>query len=133
MNHIYEHPIEVHEQDLDELNHVNNVVYIRWVQEASVAHWRSIASDAIRQQFLWVVLRHEIDYRSPALRGDILLARTWVHNVGGPRSIRKVQLYRKQDNRLLAEASTTWCLVSRQALRPVRINDEIKNMLKPST
>ena len=59
--------IEVKESDIDMMGHVNNVVFLRWVQEAATAHWFAAASPADQEALLWVVLRHEIDYKHPAL------------------------------------------------------------------
>ena len=124
--------IEVEPQDLDELNHVNNVVYLRWVQEAAAAHWNSAADPEVRKKFSWVVLRHEIDYKKPAKLHDHIQARTWVSNYDGARSTRMVQLIRKSDQVLLAEARTTWCLLDANSGRPVRIGHEIKSVFAES-
>src|SRR4249920_3441497 len=74
----FEMEIAVEPADIDGLGHVNNVVYLRWVQEVAIAHWRAVASAADQQKLLWIVVRHEIDYKQPARLGDSILARTWV-------------------------------------------------------
>lgn len=125
---IFQHIIRVQPEDLDELNHVNNVVYVRWVQEAAAAHWNSLASEHIKNKYFWVVLRHEVDYKSPALLHDVIIAKTWVEDYDGARSNRRVQLFRKEDNKLLAEAKTTWCLLSMQNQRPTRIGPDITDV-----
>lgn len=125
---VYFHSITVIPQDLDELNHVNNVVYLRWVQDTAAAHWNNLMTEAIRRQFLWVVLRHEIDYKNAAVLNDEISAKTWVSSVDGPKSVRIVQLFRKSDGKLLAEAKTTWCLLNVHTYKPVRIGDGIKEM-----
>jgi len=56
--------------DIDEQNHVNNTVYLRWIQDIATAHWKSLASAEAQAGIAWVVLRHEIDYKSPASLGD---------------------------------------------------------------
>ena len=76
-------PITVSPADIDGLGHVNNVVYLRWMQEAATAHWESAASPELRAAVSWVVSRHEIDYKAPAFLGDRLVARTWVGEVRG--------------------------------------------------
>lgn len=128
---IFTHAIQVREADIDELRHVNNVVYLQWVQDAAEAHWLAKAPAAMRQQFNWVVLRHEIDYKSPALPGDRLEAKTWVENYEGARSLRVVQLIRASDSKLLAEARTTWCLLNAQSGRPTRITEEMSHVFLP--
>ena len=70
--------IAVEAADIDGLGHVNNVVYLRWVQDIAIAHWRAVASAADQGKFLWIVVRHEIDYKHPARLGDVILAKTWV-------------------------------------------------------
>ena len=74
--------------DIDENGHVNNVVYLRWVQEMAVAHWSSRIAPDQQALWAWVVLRHEIDYRRPLLPGEVAHARTWVGERRGPRFIR---------------------------------------------
>ncbi len=128
---IYNHSIRVLSSHIDELNHVNNVVYLQWVQDAAAAHWNARASNSTRRQFNWVVLRHEIDYKSPALLGDEVIAKTWVEGYEGARSTRMVQLRRKSDDRLLAEAKTTWCLLNAQTNRPTRITEELRSIFLP--
>ena len=64
--------------DIDEQNHVNNTVYLRWVQDVATAHWQSVASQEAQDNIVWVVLRHEIDYKAPAILGDEIVLRTWV-------------------------------------------------------
>ena len=75
---VFEIRIAVTPADIDVMDHVNNVAYLRWVQEVAIAHWRSLTTPEEQQQWLWVVLRHEIDYKQPAVLGDEIVARTWV-------------------------------------------------------
>ncbi len=107
------------------MQHVNNVVYLQWVQDAALAHWNAKADAAMQQKYKWVVLRHEIDYKSPGLLADELILKTWVNDCQGVRSTRIVQITRKQDKKLLAEAKTSWCLLLAHTGKPVRIGDEI--------
>ncbi len=133
MASVYNHLIVVKPTDIDEMNHVNNVVYVQWVQDAAAAHWNKDASEDVKLKFNWVVMRHEIDYRSPALPGDELIAKTWVDNYDGAKSTRMVRIIREKDEKILAEARTTWCLLNASNNRPVRAGDEIKNVFKPSS
>lgn len=125
---VYLHPITVKAADIDEMNHVNNVVYVQWVQDAASAHWNTHAPTEIKSNYNWVVLRHEVDYRSPALLGDELIAKTWVHSYEGVKSIRMVQIIRKRDDKLLAEAKTTWCLLTSASNRPARVTEGIRQV-----
>ncbi len=67
---IFEICIQVTAAEIDSMQHVNNVAYVRWVQDVAVAHWRNVATPEEQQQWLWVVLRHEIDYKHPAVLGE---------------------------------------------------------------
>lgn len=127
---VYQHDIVVGHTDLDELNHVNNVVYLQWVQDVAAAHWKSLASQEILDKYFWVAIRHEIDYRSPAFFHDKIIAKTWVHDYDGAKSTRMVQLIREGDDRLLVEAKTIWCLMNRLSGKPTRIGDEIRNVFE---
>lgn len=119
----YKITVDVH--DIDELNHVNNVVYLRWVQEAAAAHWNAIASTELKNTYAWVVLRHEIDYKKPAILGDTVVAETWVSLCEGVRSVRHVRMTNLKTGDLLAEAKTTWCLLDSVTKRPKRIEEDI--------
>src|SRR2546430_11296039 len=72
--------------DIDEQNHVNSAGYLRWVQDVATAHWRAVASPDAQENIAWVVLRHEIDYKAPAIVGDEVVLRTWVAKLPGLRS-----------------------------------------------
>ena len=102
----FELPIHVQEADIDELGHVNNVTYVRWVQDAAVAHWTSAAPAAEQARLFWIVLRHEIDYRQAAHLGDEIVARTWVGTATRLRFERHTEILRAQDGCLLARALT---------------------------
>src|SRR3954469_23058415 len=76
--HVFELTVPVHPSDIDAQNHVNNMVYLRWVQEIAIAHWRAQAPPEARDTVGWVVRRHEIDYKAAATLGDEVILRTWV-------------------------------------------------------
>lgn len=126
---VYRLPIQVADEDIDDLHHVNNVVYLRWVQDVASAHWDTMAQDELKSQCRWVVLRHEIDYHSPALPGDSIVAFTWIDQAEGPRQKRYVSIRRKDDSKALASACTTWCLLDAQTGRPKRVSNEISSVL----
>lgn len=122
--------IPVQANDIDEQGHVNNVIYLRYVQEAAAAHWDAIAPAETKTQLVWVVLRHEIDYLSPALAGDILEAKTWVGETGGVKSIRFVELSQKSTGKAVAKACTTWCMLDSKTRKPKRIDDSILTLFR---
>ncbi len=82
------------------MGHANNVVYLRWVQEVAEAHWLTAAPLELRSKYLWVVLRHEIDYVSPAVANDNLIGTTWVELPDGARSTRHVEIFNQTTNKL---------------------------------
>lgn len=117
-------------EEIDELNHVNNIVYLRWVQDVSGKHWFKLTENNSQNNYIWVVLRHEIDYVSSAVLNDKITLKTWVGETQGVKSVRYVEIYKQ--NKLLAKAKTTWCLLDVKTLRPVRISEEIINLLQHS-
>jgi len=128
---VFFHDIQVKAEHIDTMLHVNNVVYVQWVQDAAYAHWMAKAPASIRDQYNWVVLKHEIEYKSPAFISEELMAKTWVFDYAGVKSTRIVQIYRKKDNRLLAEARSLWCLIHSGNGRPARIGEDIKSVFVP--
>ena len=123
---VFECEFDVMSEDIDELGHVNNVVYLRWVQQVAAAHWKSKALNTVTDKYLWVVLRHEIDYLKPALLHDKIRAQTWVSSMEGVKSIRNVKFLANGND--LAQAKTVWCLLDATSMRPKRIGDDIKNI-----
>lgn len=122
----FEQKIEVEAPDIDQLGHVNNVTYVRWVQDIAVAHWTAVASKEDQKKFLWVVLRHEIDYKQPALLGDELIVRTWVGEATRLKFERHTEFSRAKDNRLVAKARTVWCSVDATTGRPIEVSSEVR-------
>jgi acyl-CoA thioester hydrolase len=112
--------------DIDEQNHVNNTVYLRWVQDVATAHWRAVANLKAQETIGWVVLRHEIDYKAPATVGDEVVLRTWVGKATRLTFERFTEILRDRDGRLLSEARTLWCPIDAQTGRPVRVSAEVR-------
>ena len=113
-------------EDIDEQNHVNNTVYLRWVQEVATAHWQAVASGEAQESIGWVVLRHEIDYKAAACLGDEVVLRTWVGNATRLTFERFTEIRRTSDAQLLSKARTLWCPISAQTGRPVRVPPEVR-------
>jgi acyl-CoA thioester hydrolase len=117
----FEMTVTVLPEDIDEQNHVNNTVYLRWVQEVATAHWQAVASREARERIGWVVLRHEIDYKAPACLGSEVVLRTWVGKATRLTFERFTEIRRSGDGPLLSKARTLWCPVSAQTGRPLRV------------
>lgn len=105
----FEIRIPVRPDDIDLLGHVNNVVYLRWVQDVAIAHWTAAAPPEEQAKLLWVVARHEIDYKGSALPEDVILARTWIGKASRRSFERHTEMLREADRKLLACARTIWC------------------------
>lgn len=130
---IHEIEIAVEPADIDVLGHVNNVTYLRWVQDAAVAHWRAAAPAADQARLVWIVLRHEIDYKHPAMPGDTIRARTRVGAASRLKFERHTELFRASDGVLLAKARTLWCPVDVHTGRPVKVSDEVREIFATSS
>lgn len=113
--------VTVAPQDIDANGHANNVVYLRWVQEAATSHWFAAVEPTLAASVSWVVVRHEIDYKKPAQLGDALIVRTWVGEMTRVTSERFCDVIRRSDGLLLAKARTIWCTFDPATGRPVRI------------
>lgn len=123
---VFELPIAVQATDIDQLGHVNNVTYLRWVQDVAVAHWEAAAPTADQAALVWVVLRHEIDYKRPAVAHDRILARTWVGPATRLRFERRTEIVRAADRQLLARARTLWCPLDARTGRPAEVSAAVR-------
>jgi acyl-CoA thioester hydrolase len=107
---------------------VNNVVYLAWAQDIAIAHWRSRATPEDQDQWAWIALRHEVDYRRPLLPGEEALARTWTDGTAdGPRFDRFIRID-AADGTMCAQVKTTWVLIERATGRPRRVPQELAQL-----
>jgi acyl-CoA thioester hydrolase len=112
--------------DIDELGHVNNVTYLRWVQDAAVAHWMAAAPVEEKARLLWIVLHHEIDYLHAAHMEDSIVARTWVGTATRLRFDRHTEILRAADRLVLARARTVWCPLDAVSRKPAHVSPEVR-------
>jgi acyl-CoA thioester hydrolase len=111
--------------DIDELGHVNNAVWVRWIQDVATAHWRAAADPAHIDAYVWVVTRHEIDYLGNVGAGETVAARTWVGEPPrGARFDRHVE-FLGADGKVKVRAKTTWAIVDRASGRVLRVPPEV--------
>ena len=116
--------VTAQEPDIDNLNHVSNLVYLRWVLEAALSHSDSRGWDHAAYQELgaiWVVRRHEIDYMQSARLGDALSVTTWVPSFKRASCVRRTEILRESDGAQVLRAATTWAFVTMETGRPTRI------------
>lgn len=106
--------------DIDENGHVNNIVYVRWLQEVATAHWFAVAPAEDVARFFWVISRHEVDYLRASFPGEALVAETWGENPRGARFDRCTRI-RGPDGAPRVTARTTWVLMDRALQRPARV------------
>lgn len=112
-------------EDIDANGHVNNVVYVRWIQDMATSHWDARQPAEEQSRWAWIVLRHEIDYRRALMPGETATARTWVAEAPeGPRFDRFVRID-GPDGAMCAQARTVWCMIEQATGRPKRVMPEI--------
>ncbi|GHV08932.1 hypothetical protein AGMMS50229_18140 [Campylobacterota bacterium] len=126
----YEHLVTVQSEDIDEMDHANNVCYVRWMQDAAIGHstvsgWSS--ARYLENGFAWVARRHTVEYLQPALLGDELTVHTGIVDFQNVRSTRRYHFIRKSDGALIAKAETLWAFISIYTRRPVRIPVEVSS------
>ncbi|MBX7527975.1 acyl-CoA thioesterase [Qipengyuania vesicularis] len=112
-------------EHIDELGHVNNTVWVRWIQDLATAHWTHAARPGDSARFFWVVTRHEIDYRGNVSVGESVTGQTWIE--GEPRgatSIRRVD-FSNAAGKVIVSAATTWAMLDRETQRLVRVRPEV--------
>ena len=124
----YELALSIEPSDIDLMGHVNNVTYLRWVQQAATAHWTAVALPADQEKLLWVVLRHEIDYKLAALPGDGIIAVTWVGTATRLRFERFTEILRVSDRTVLASARTLWCPLDSKTLKPAAVSPAVRQL-----
>jgi acyl-CoA thioester hydrolase len=121
----FERRITASEADTDELGHVNNAVWVRWIQDIAVAHWEAVAPGEHRDAYVWVVTRHEIDYLRALGPGESVTGRTWVGGAPkGARFDRHVEFV-GDDGRVRVRARTTWAILDQATGRPRRVPAEV--------
>lgn len=108
-------------EQIDELGHVNNAVWLQWVQGAATAHWLADAAPDYVERYVWVVLRHEIDYRGNVGPGETVTAET--HVPAGPQGARMPRhvVFRDAAGKVLVEVKSMWALIDRETMRIARI------------
>lgn len=107
-------------EHIDILNHVNNVVYLGWVQDVAISHWQAMAPQHMQESMFWVVRRHEIEYLRPALLGETLTVNTWVGREVDGLFERFTHISRAGDGAALVEVLTLWCPMAMATGRRIR-------------
>ncbi|CAN5168071.1 acyl-CoA thioesterase [soil metagenome] len=122
---LFEQTILVQESDLDELRHVNNVRYVQWMEDIAKSHWEQRAPAEVKAKYIWMVIRHEIDYKSQAFLDDEILLQTHVGEHTLVTSQRHVIIRNKTTQKIIIQAKSTWCLLNAKTHKPAKISEEI--------
>jgi acyl-CoA thioester hydrolase len=128
INNSFSYNVNVSKSDIDTLNHVNNITYLQWVQHAAQKHWGILSNADIDKNYVWVVIRHEIDYFLPAILNDVITVSTYIGDSYGVKSERFVEI--KKENKILVKAKTIWCLLDKNTMKPVKVPSEIMAILQ---
>ena len=122
---VFEIELEARAEHIDELGHVNNAVWVQWIQQVAVAHWEAMADPAHRDAYYWVVVRHEVDYLRAAHAADLITARTWVGDAPrGARFDRFVE-FNGPAGKVCVRAKTQWAIIDKALGRPIRVPAEV--------
>jgi acyl-CoA thioester hydrolase len=126
---MFRHAITIRPADIDHMGHVNNAVYLRWVQEAVVRYWETVAPVEAVAQHLWVALKHEISYRRPAFLDDGVVAEVIAERVQGARTFFSTVFRRGEE--IVAEVSSSWCCLDAVTKRPARLARDVADRFLP--
>ena len=126
---IFRHEFTVTQSEIDGNGHVNNVVYVQWMQDVAIQHAAACVSESILREVggAWVARSHFIEYLRPAFAGDQIQARTWIADLSRVRARRRYQFMRLADGVVLAKGETDWVFITATSGRPRSIPDEIKS------
>ena len=127
---MYRYAIGIAPADIDHMGHVNNSVYLKWVQEAVVQYWEKVAPPDAVARHLWVALKHEISYRRPAFLEDIVVADVIAERVQGARALFTTVIKRGEE--VVAEINSTWCCLDAASRRPARLAKDIVGRFVPT-
>ncbi len=120
--------ILVQKHHIDEQNHVNNVIYVQWIQDVAVAHWVSEVSLKVQDELTWFLLRHEIDYKQQSFENDEITVTTWVGSATKVTCKRFTEI--KRGEHLIVQAKSNWCLLDVKTRKPSRISEEIRELFE---
>ena len=123
------HALAIEPGDIDFMGHVNNAVYLEWVQEAVIAYWRRVAPAEAVAQHLWVALKHEITYRRPAFLDDAIVASVVAEGMQGARAFFRTLITRVEE--VLAEVKSSWCCLVAATRRPARLARDVVRRFLP--
>ena len=125
----FRHSIAIEPADIDHMGHVNNSVYLKWVQDAVVRFWESVAPQEAVARHLWIALKHEISYRRPTFLDDTVVADVIADRVAGAKAMFTTVIMR--GNEVLAEVKSTWCCLDAASRKPARLARDVARRFLP--
>ncbi|MBQ0767647.1 MAG: thioesterase family protein [Bizionia sp.] len=123
-----EYDITVTTNHLDDLNHVNNVVYVQWVNDIAKVHWEKVAPQVIKNDYFWVLMSHTIEYKKAAVLNNTITVKTYIIDSSSITSLRAVEMYNSETQELVAKSETKWCFMNAHTQRPTRITPEVEEL-----
>ena len=127
---MFRHPVAITAGDIDHMGHVNNSVYLKWVQDAVVDYWQSVAPREAVASHLWVALKHEITYLRPIFLDDVVVAEVIAQRVQGARAMFSTIVRRGEE--VLAEINSSWCCLDAATRRPARLARDVIERFVPA-
>lgn len=118
----------VEKEHLDELEHVNNVLFLRWSQDIAKSHWELLIEPLTEKIGVWMVRKHEVEYRLEAKENEIIRVETHVNSVRGPLSNRVVEFYNNETQKLLVKCQTQWCYIDFVNKKTIPIPENIRQL-----
>jgi acyl-CoA thioester hydrolase len=122
---VFEVELTAKPEHIDELGHVNNAVWVQWIQQVAVEHWNSVADAAHKNAYHWVVVRHEIDYLRAAVEGERIIARTWVGEAPKGARFDRLMEFVGPEGKICVRARTQWAIIDKALGRPIRVPPEV--------
>ncbi|PRP66181.1 acyl-CoA thioesterase [Nonlabens agnitus] len=126
---IFEDQRTVSRDEIDDLDHVNNVVYVQWANDIAMKHWLTVAPQEILDKYDWVMIKHCIEYKRSAVLNDLIKIKTQVGRATNVRYERFIEIYHAATNKLLAKTVSDWCAIDKEG-KPVRISQELRDLFE---
>jgi len=119
-------------EHIDELGHVNNTVWVDWIQQIATSHWAAVASAEHQAAYIWVVTRHEIDYRGNIGVGESVTAETFIPGPPKGAQFDRCVEFRNAAGKVIVAARSTWALLDKASGRLLRVREEVAAPFRPS-
>lgn len=134
MSSIFDLKIKVKPEHIDILGHVNNVVYVQWMQDVATAHIETLGvglKEYLEMKHAMVAVEHHVQYRKAAMLDDEIILRTWFNDINALYSFRQYAFFRASDKSLLFTGSTKWACIEIASGRPKRMSPTFIQAYQP--